>query len=144
MHQLRRRDRRLARRVPSEPPAQRRAFRLTAVGADVVLVGYFSAKQKDFETLMASYGKVREVAQACDQANAEVVIFVASLTERQQRVLTDIRASRSCATTTRHNRQPQNWQRTALGSCPARITAPSARAARSPRTRCPGGCLMRH
>ncbi|MER5757370.1 hypothetical protein [Streptomyces sp. NPDC002088] len=130
MHQLRRRDRRLARRVPSEP-AQRRAFRLTAVGADVVLVGYFSAKQKDFETLMASaatelaahgarvvaqivqrrgvsdggvrkmglpyssrtllsYGKVREVAQACDQANADAVIFVASLTERQQRVLTDI------------------------------------------------------
>ncbi|MFF3585299.1 HflX-like GTP-binding protein [Streptomyces mirabilis] len=116
--------------MPSEP-AQRRAFRLTAVGADVVLVGYFSAKQKDFETLMASaatelavhgarvvaqivqrrgvsdggvrkmgqpyssrtllsYGKVREVAQACDQANADVVIFVASLTERQQRVLTDM------------------------------------------------------
>ncbi|MEU4064696.1 hypothetical protein AB0F25_20145 [Streptomyces wedmorensis] len=128
MHQLRRRDRRLARRVPSEP-AQRRAFRLTAVGADVVLVGYFSAKQKDFETLMASasrelsargarvvvqivqrrgvsaggvqkmdlpyssrtllsYGKVREVAQVCDQANADAVIFVASLTERQQRTLT--------------------------------------------------------
>lgn len=95
----------------------------------MVLVGYFSAKQKDFETLMASavaeltargaqvvvqivqrrgvsdggvrkmglpyssrtllsYGKVREVAQACDQANADAVVFVASLTERQQRVLT--------------------------------------------------------
>ncbi|WP_406192370.1 hypothetical protein OH807_00810 [Kitasatospora sp. NBC_01560] len=130
MHQPRRRDRRLARRVPSEP-AQRQAFRFTAVGADVVLVGYFSAKQKDFETLMASastelaargarvvvqmvqrrgvsdggvqkmglpyssrtllsYGKVREVAQACDQANADAVIFVASLTERQQRALTDM------------------------------------------------------
>ncbi|MFE6176134.1 hypothetical protein [Streptomyces sp. NPDC056464] len=101
------------------------------MGADVVLVGYFSAKQKDFETVMASavaelaahgarvvaqtvqrrgvsdggvqkmglpyssrtlltYGKVREVAQACDQANADAVIFVASLTERQQRTLTDM------------------------------------------------------
>ncbi|MFF5974042.1 hypothetical protein ACFY7C_21215 [Streptomyces sp. NPDC012769] len=130
MHQPRRRDRRLARRVPSEP-AQRRSFRLTAVGADVVLVGYFSAKQKDFETLMASaatelgargarvvaqivqrrgvsdggvqkmglpfssrtllsYGKVREVSRTCDQADADAVIFVASLTERQQRTLTDI------------------------------------------------------
>ncbi|MEU9130393.1 hypothetical protein AB0D08_20205 [Kitasatospora sp. NPDC048540] len=99
------------------------------MGAEVVLVGYFSAKQKDFETLMASaatelaargarvvvqivqrrgvsdggvqkmslpyssrtllsYGKVREVAQACAQANADAVIFVAALTERQQRTLT--------------------------------------------------------
>jgi 50S ribosomal subunit-associated GTPase HflX len=98
------------------------------MGAEVVLVGYFSAKQKDFETLMASaatelaargtrvvvqivqrrgvsdggvqkmglpyssrtllsYGKVREVAQACDQANADAVIFVASLTARQKRTL---------------------------------------------------------
>ncbi|MFD8754432.1 hypothetical protein ACFV0O_26105 [Kitasatospora sp. NPDC059577] len=130
MHQPRRRDRRTARRVPSEP-AQRQAFRLTAAGADVVLVGYFSAKQKDFEMLMASaaaelgargarvvvqivqrrgvsdggvqkmslpyssrtllsYGKVREVAQACDQANADAVIFVATLTRRQQRTLTDM------------------------------------------------------
>ncbi|MEU8756852.1 hypothetical protein AB0C88_40880 [Streptomyces chartreusis] len=130
MHQLRRRDRRLARRVQSEPD-QRRAFRLPAVGADVVLVGYFSAKQKDFEMLMASaaaelaargvrvvaqivqrrgvsdggvkkmglphssrtlltYGKVREVAQVCEQANADAVFFVASLTERQQRTLTDM------------------------------------------------------
>ncbi|MEV5986337.1 hypothetical protein AB0L85_15120 [Streptomyces sp. NPDC052051] len=128
MHQSRRRDRRLARRVPPKS-ARRQASRLTAVGADVILVGYFSAKQKDFETLMASaaaelaargarvvvqvvqrrgisdggalkmglpyssrtllsYGKVREVAQACDQANADMVIFVASLTERQQRALT--------------------------------------------------------
>ncbi|MFE7275948.1 hypothetical protein [Streptomyces sp. NPDC057623] len=130
MHQPRRRDRRLARRVPSEP-AQRRAFRFTAEGADVVLVGYFSAKQKDFKALMASAatelaacgarvvvqivqrrgvsdggarkmglpysartllsdGKVREVAQFCEQADADAVIFVASLTERQQRVLTDM------------------------------------------------------
>ncbi|MER8038473.1 hypothetical protein [Streptomyces hydrogenans] len=128
MHQPRRRDRRPVRRVHSKP-AQHRAFQLTAEGADVVLVGYFSAKQKDFETLMASaarklaargarvvvqivqrrgvsaggvqkmglpyssrtllsYGKVREVAQACDQANADAAIFVSSLTERQQRTLT--------------------------------------------------------
>ncbi|WP_329096649.1 hypothetical protein [Streptomyces sp. NBC_01439] len=101
------------------------------MGADVVLVGYFSAKQKDFETLMASaatelaahgarvvaqivqrrgvsnggvrkmglpyssrtllsYGKVREVALVCEQANADAVIFVASLTERQQRTLTEM------------------------------------------------------
>ncbi|MEU1866520.1 hypothetical protein [Streptomyces gardneri] len=130
MHQPRRRDRRPARRVRPEP-IQRQAFRLAAVDVDVVLVGYFSAKQKDFETLMASaatdlatrgarvvvqivqrrgvsdggvqkmglayssrtllsYGKVREVAQACDQANAEAVIFVSSLTERQQRTLTEM------------------------------------------------------
>lgn len=120
----------MARRVPSEP-VQRQAFRLTAAGADVVLAGYFSAKQKDFEVLMASaatelaargarvvvqivqrrgvsdggvqkmslpyssrtlmsYGKVREIAQAGDQANADAVIFVAALTERQQRTLTDM------------------------------------------------------
>lgn len=120
----------MARRV-SSAPAQRQAFRIPAVGVDVVLVGYFSAKQKDFETLMASavtelaahgarvvaqivqrrgvsdggarkmdlpyssrtlltYGKVREVALACDQASADAVIFVASLTERQQRTLTDM------------------------------------------------------
>ncbi|MFE9783299.1 hypothetical protein ACFYPA_34800 [Streptomyces sp. NPDC005775] len=128
MHQPRRRDRRLARRESSER-ARRQSSQFTAAGADVVLVGYFSAKQKNFEGLMASaaqelaargawvamqlvqrrgvsdggvqkmslpyssrtllsYGKVREVAQACSQANADAVIFVASLTERQQRVLT--------------------------------------------------------
>ncbi len=95
----------------------------------MVLVGYFSAKQKDFGTLMASaateleargarvvaqvvqrrgvsdggvrrmglpysartllsHGKVREVAQVCEQADADAVIFVAPLTERQQRTLT--------------------------------------------------------
>ncbi|WCD94195.1 hypothetical protein PGH47_00375 [Streptomyces sp. HUAS 31] len=130
MHQLRWRDRRMARRVPSEPD-QRWAFRLPAVGADVVLVGYFSAKQKDFEAVITSaaaelaargvrvvaqivqrrgvsdggvqkmglphssrtpptYGKVRDVAQVCDQANADAVFFVASLTERQQRTLTEM------------------------------------------------------
>ncbi|MGW0765224.1 HflX-like GTP-binding protein [Streptomyces sp. NPDC002676] len=94
-------------------------------------MGYFSAKEKDFATLMASadeelvargahvvgqivqrrgvsdggvqkmglpyssrtllrYGKIREVAAACEQANADAVIFVASLTERQRRALTAI------------------------------------------------------
>ncbi|MEV7541163.1 hypothetical protein [Streptomyces sp. NPDC089915] len=128
MHQPRRRDRRLARRESSER-ARPQSSHLAVAGADVVLVGYFSAKRKDFEALMASaaqelaargarvveqivqrrgvsdggvqkmslpyssrtllsYGKVREVAQTSGQASADVVIFVASLTERQQRVLT--------------------------------------------------------
>ncbi|MDX3311194.1 hypothetical protein P1S61_19405 [Streptomyces sp. ME08-AFT2] len=128
MHQPRRRDRRPARRVPPEP-AQRPASRHTVMGADVVLVGFFSAKQKDFATVMASaatelaargarvvaqmvqrrgvsdggvqkmglpyssrtllsYGKVREAAQVCDRARADAVVFVASLTARQQRTLT--------------------------------------------------------
>ncbi|MET7488961.1 hypothetical protein [Streptomyces sp. NPDC005538] len=39
---------------------------------------------------LLSYGKVREVAQACDRADADAVIFLASLTERQQRTLTDM------------------------------------------------------
>jgi len=128
MYQPRRRDRRLARHVPRER-ARRHSSQLAVAGADVVLVGYFSAKQKDFEALMTSaaaelaargarvverivqrrgvsdggvqkmslpyssrtllsFGKVREVAQACEQANADVVIFLAALTGRQQRVLT--------------------------------------------------------
>ncbi|MFI6449719.1 hypothetical protein [Kitasatospora sp. NPDC050543] len=128
MHQPRRRDRRLARRMPSDR-AQPQSSQLTVADVDLVLVGYFSAKQKDFEALMTSaaaelaargarvveqivqrrgvsdggvqkmglpyssrtllsYGKVREVAQACDQANAGLVIFLASLTDRQKRVLT--------------------------------------------------------
>ncbi|TYC68246.1 hypothetical protein EH183_40675 [Streptomyces sp. CB01881] len=37
---------------------------------------------------LLSHGKVREVAQACDQAEADLVIFASSLTERQQRALT--------------------------------------------------------
>ena len=130
MHHPRWRDRRPARRALSEL-AQREPFRLAATGADVVLVGYFSAKQKDFEALMTSaatelaargarvvvrivqrrgvsdggvqkmglpyssrtllsYGKVREVAQACEQAKATAAIFVPTLTERQQRTLTDM------------------------------------------------------
>nr|WP_286159653.1 hypothetical protein [Actinospica acidiphila] len=52
MHQRRRRDRRPSRREASAPgPGP--SFRLPASGADVVLVGFFSAKRKDFETVMA-------------------------------------------------------------------------------------------
>ncbi|WP_354644605.1 hypothetical protein [Kitasatospora camelliae] len=129
MDQLRRRDRRpVRRRVPPEP-ARRRASRLTVAGADVVVVGYFSAKEKDFATRMASAaaeleargarvvgrivqrrgvsdggvqrmglphssrtllsnGKVREVADARVRADADAVVFVAALTERQRRALT--------------------------------------------------------
>ncbi|WP_211337418.1 HflX-like GTP-binding protein [Lentzea atacamensis] len=126
MHQPRRRDRRSARRPAQRP---REAPQLDVAGTDVVLVGYFSAKQKDFAALMASaaealaargarvvsqivqrrgvshggvkkmslpfssrtllsYGKVREVAAVCEQADAGAVIFVASLTGRQRSVLT--------------------------------------------------------
>lgn len=110
-------------------PTRRQASRLTVAGADVVLVGYFSAKERDFATLMASaaaelaargarvvgqivqrrgvsdggarkmglpyssrtllsYGKVREAAETCEQADADAAVFVASLTERQRRALT--------------------------------------------------------
>ncbi|MFF0203351.1 hypothetical protein [Streptomyces sp. NPDC005017] len=116
--------------MPAEP-VQRQAFRLPAAGAAVVLVGYFSAKQKDHEALMASaaaeleargarvvgrivqrqsvsaggvgkmglphssrtllsYGKVHEVARASDRVDADAVIFVATLTDRRQRTLTDM------------------------------------------------------
>ncbi|MFF3563043.1 hypothetical protein ACFYXS_23660 [Streptomyces sp. NPDC002574] len=130
MHQPRRRDRRPARRARPEP-TRHRAPRLTLVGADVVVVGCFSAKEKDFATLMTSAatelaargarvvgqivqrrgvsdggvrkmglpyssrtllskGKVREVAEACERADADAVIFVASLSERQQHALTPL------------------------------------------------------
>jgi 50S ribosomal subunit-associated GTPase HflX len=52
MHQPRRHDRRPARRAPPEP-APRETPPLDLVGADVVLVGYFSAKEKEFARLMA-------------------------------------------------------------------------------------------
>lgn len=112
---------------PPEPP-QRQAP-LDLVGADVVLVGYFSNKEKEFAKIMASaaqrlatrglhvveqivqrrgvshggvkkmsmpfssrtllsYGKVREVAEAAEQAGAAAVVFVATLTPRQRRTLT--------------------------------------------------------
>lgn len=94
-----------------------------------MLVGYFSAKEKEFAKLMTSaaerlaargvhvveqivqrrgvshggvkkmslpfsartllsYGKVREVAEAGEQAGAAAVVFVATLTQRQRRTLT--------------------------------------------------------
>ncbi|MFJ5214933.1 hypothetical protein ACIP98_09470 [Streptomyces sp. NPDC088354] len=128
MHQPPRRDRRPARRARPEP-IRRQASRLTVMGADVVVVGYFSAKEKDFVTLMnsaatglavrgarvvgqivqrrgvsdggvqkmalpfssrtlLSHGKVLEVAEACERADADAAVFVAALSGRQQRALT--------------------------------------------------------
>ncbi|MFE0653396.1 hypothetical protein ACFVZH_32985 [Streptomyces sp. NPDC059534] len=49
MHHLHRRDRQPARRA-ARPP--RRAATVTITGADIVLVGYFSAGQRDFQALM--------------------------------------------------------------------------------------------
>lgn len=51
MHQTRRRDRRPARRAGTVP-TRHQAPALTIDGADVVIVGYFSGKQKDFGALM--------------------------------------------------------------------------------------------
>jgi 50S ribosomal subunit-associated GTPase HflX len=100
-------------------------------GADVVLVGQFSAKEKNFVALMdaaaaeltargarvvgritqrrgvsdggvrkmnlpyssrtlLSSGKVLEVAALCEETDADLVVFVTSLTGRQQNVLTGI------------------------------------------------------
>ncbi|MFD5517473.1 hypothetical protein [Streptomyces sp. NPDC127066] len=100
-------------------------------GADVVLVGRFSAKEKNFAALMdaaaaelavrgarvvgritqrrgvsdggarkmnlpyssrtlLSSGKVLEVAALCEETDAALVVFVTSLTDRQQSVLTGI------------------------------------------------------
>lgn len=96
-----------------------------------MVVGYFSAKQKDFVALMDAavagltaqgvrvlgqmvqrrgvsdggarkmdmpyssrtligQGKVREVAAACVETGADAVVFLAPLTERQRRVLTQV------------------------------------------------------
>ncbi|MGQ4380079.1 hypothetical protein ACN6K9_003360 [Streptomyces sp. SAS_267] len=100
-------------------------------GADVVLVGYFSAKEKDFVALMdaaaaeltargaravgritqrrgvsnggvrkmalpyssrtlLSSGKILEVAAHCEETDADLVVFVNYLTDRQKNVLTGI------------------------------------------------------
>ncbi|MEV6192961.1 hypothetical protein AB0M19_11235 [Streptomyces sp. NPDC051920] len=40
-------------------------------------------------TLLSS-GKIREVAAHCDETEADVVVFVPALTDRQQHVLTEI------------------------------------------------------
>ncbi|MEV0094996.1 hypothetical protein [Streptomyces sp. NPDC050738] len=94
-----------------------------------MLVGYFSAKEKEFTAIMdaaaaaltargarvvgrivqrrgvsgggakkmglpyssrtlLSYGKVREVAAVCEQEAADAVVFVSTLTDRQQHALT--------------------------------------------------------
>ncbi|WP_225860315.1 HflX-like GTP-binding protein [Streptomyces triticiradicis] len=128
MYRFRGRDRRPARRGGAES-AGLRGVPVAVVGADVMLVGFFSAKEKDFAALMdaaalrltargarvvgrivqrrgvsdggarkmalpyssrtlLSSGKVREVAESCERADADLVVFVASLTERQQHVLT--------------------------------------------------------
>ncbi|MEV7401411.1 hypothetical protein AB0N93_13575 [Streptomyces sp. NPDC091267] len=115
-------------RNPYEGPA------LVVAGADVVVVGYFSARQKDFASLMdvavadvtalgarvvgrivqrrgvsgggvrkmglpyssrtlMSYGKVRETAEVCARARADVAVFLtvpSVLTERQRKVLTEL------------------------------------------------------
>ncbi|MFB7512918.1 hypothetical protein, partial [Streptomyces sp. NPDC056144] len=39
---------------------------------------------------LLSHGKVREVAQTCDQTQATAVIFTATLTPRQQHTLTQL------------------------------------------------------
>lgn len=130
MQQPRRRDRRPAHRGTRER-ARRQAPPVTLAEADVLLVGSFSAKEKEFGTLMASAaaelsargarvvgqivqrrgvsdggvrkmglprssrtllsgGKVREVAEACERADADAVVFVAAMTDRQRRTLTEI------------------------------------------------------
>lgn len=52
MRQPRRRDRRPSRRAASAPVPDP-PYLLPASGADVVLIGFFSARRKDFETVMA-------------------------------------------------------------------------------------------
>ncbi|MEU9736661.1 hypothetical protein [Streptomyces sp. NPDC048002] len=130
MQQSRRRDRCPERRAASEP-ARHLGHRPAVADTDVVLVGLFSAKRKDFEALMASaagelvargarvvahlvqrrgvsdggvrkmglpyssrtllsYGKVREVTQVCERTNADAVVFVVPLSERQRRTLTGL------------------------------------------------------
>ncbi len=39
---------------------------------------------------LPSYGKVREVAAACEHTDADAVVFLKPLTERQRRVLTEM------------------------------------------------------
>lgn len=100
-------------------------------GAKVVIVGFFSAKQKDFVAVMdsaaagvtelgarvvgqivqrrgvskggakkmalpyssqtlLSHGKVREVAAMCERFDADAVLFVTRVTERQRSILTGV------------------------------------------------------
>ncbi|MET9677326.1 hypothetical protein ABZY68_30180 [Streptomyces sp. NPDC006482] len=135
MHQLRGRDRRPARRA-APASAGRGASPVELAGTRVVLVGYFSAKEKRFGALMDAAaaaltargarvegrivqrrgvshggvakmtwpfssrtllgsGKVREVAAACEAVEADAAVFVASLTEHQQCVLTELLGCRA-------------------------------------------------
>ncbi len=130
MYRFRGRARRPARRGGAGS-AGRRVVPVGVTGADVVLVGQFSAKEKHFVALMdaaaaeltargarlvgritqrrgvsdggvrkmnlpyssrtlLSSGKVREVATLCEETDADLVVFVTSLTDRQQNVLTGI------------------------------------------------------
>lgn len=130
MYRFRGRARRPARRGGAGP-AGRRVVPVGVTGADVVLVGQFSAKEKNFVALMdaaaaeltargarvvgritqrrgvsdggvrkmnlpyssrtlLSSGKALEVAALCEETDADLVVFVTSLTDRQQNVLTGI------------------------------------------------------
>ncbi|WP_251058757.1 MULTISPECIES: hypothetical protein [unclassified Streptomyces] len=128
MYQDRRRERRPRRRARAAVP-RRPVAPFSAEGDGVVVVGYFSAKQRDFAALMdaavadlaaegirvlgrlvqrrgvsdggarkmdmpyssrtlISHGKVRLVAAVCEETGADAVVFLAPLTERQRRLLT--------------------------------------------------------
>lgn len=130
MYRFRGRARRPARRGGAGA-AGRRVLPVGVTGADVVLVGQFSAKEKNFVALMdaaaaeltargarvvrritqrrgvsdggvrkmslpyssrtlLSSGKVLEVAALCEETDADLVVFVTSLTDRQKNVLTGI------------------------------------------------------
>ncbi|MEU7069959.1 hypothetical protein AB0B30_04655 [Streptomyces narbonensis] len=132
MHQLRGLGRRRPARRAGRVPGGRPAAPVVLAGARVVLVGYFSAKEKQHAALMdaadarltargarvvgrivqrrgvsaggvrkmslpyssrtlLSSGKVRELAEVCEEAAADVVLVVTvttPLTDHQQSVLT--------------------------------------------------------
>ncbi|MFB6841731.1 hypothetical protein [Streptomyces sp. NPDC056361] len=129
MHHLPGHRRRPARRAARSPHLPDATATVAVTGADVVLVGYFSAKQKDFHALMDAaaaalaargvrvvgrivqrrgasrggarnmarplsrktvlgQGKIREAAAACAATDADAVVFLWSLTERQRQTLT--------------------------------------------------------
>ncbi|WP_314615254.1 HflX-like GTP-binding protein [Streptomyces stackebrandtii] len=56
---------------------------VSAGGAGKMALPYSS------RTLLSS-GKVRELAEACEATGADLVVFVAALTEHQQRVLAEV------------------------------------------------------
>jgi 50S ribosomal subunit-associated GTPase HflX len=116
-------------RIPGHPTAEVGLASIT--GERVVLAGFFSAKQKDYEARMGmaaglvnclggvvvahivqrrgvsrggvaamsrplsprtlvSSGKAREIAAACAEKNARVVVFVNELSEHQRNVLSEV------------------------------------------------------